>query len=212
MKAWAAGPGSRVTTLTSFTVSPFFLSIQASVKYGAVPGAEAATVLPFRSAIFAMVLRTTMPSAPYDLSSWTTCFVATPLAFHTIHVSTVVAAHCTSPEAIARCRSFCGMNLMVDVDAVLLEDTGLLGQRQRGEARPPAHGHRDLRQILPGHRRHGGHGHQQSDERPASAHSAFLPGAILPNGGRLCRPRFPSAPGERGRQALRLGPRLTGAV
>ena len=54
-----------------------------------------------------------MPSAPYDLSSWTTCRVATPLAFQRIHVSTVVAAHCTSPEAMARCRSFCGMNLMV---------------------------------------------------------------------------------------------------
>ena len=54
-----------------------------------------------------------MPSAPYDLSSWSTCTVATPLAFQTIQVSTVVAAHCTSPEAIARCRSFWGMNLMV---------------------------------------------------------------------------------------------------
>src|SRR5215471_13426352 len=60
-----------------------------------------------------MLLRTTMPSAPYDLSSWSTCLVATPLAFHTTHVSTVVAAHGTSPEAIARCRSFWGMNLMV---------------------------------------------------------------------------------------------------
>ena len=63
-KAWAAGPGSRFTTVTSFTVSPFFLSIQASVKKGAVPGAEAATVFPLRSAIFPMLLRTTMPSAP----------------------------------------------------------------------------------------------------------------------------------------------------
>jgi hypothetical protein len=36
------------------------------------------------------------------LSSWKICVVATPLAFHTTHVSTVVAAHCTSPEAIAR--------------------------------------------------------------------------------------------------------------
>src|SRR2546428_5865734 len=113
MKACAAGPGSSVATLTSFTLSPFFFSIQASVKYGAVPGAEAATVLPLRSAILAMLLRTTMPSAPYDLSSWTTCRVATPLAFQRIQVSTVVAAHCTSPEAMARWRSFCGMNLIV---------------------------------------------------------------------------------------------------
>src|SRR6266545_17968 len=113
MKACAAAAGSRVAIFTSLTESPFFLSIHASVKYGAVPGAETETVLPLRSVIFAMVLRTTIPSAPYDLSSWTTWRVATPLAFQTIHVSTVVAAHCTSPEAIARCRSFWGMNLMV---------------------------------------------------------------------------------------------------
>src|SRR5439155_24109610 len=104
--ACAAGPGSRLTIFTSFTVRPFFLRNHASVKYGAVPGDDAATVLPRRSLIFAMSLRTTIPSAPYDLSSCTTCFVATPLAFHTIHVSTVVAAHCTSPDAIARWRSF----------------------------------------------------------------------------------------------------------
>ena len=40
---------------------------------------------------------------------WKICFVATPFAFQTTHVSTVVAAHCTSPDAIARCRSFCGI-------------------------------------------------------------------------------------------------------
>src|SRR5438552_2672799 len=113
MNACAAGPGSRFTTLTSLTDSPFFLRNHASVKYGAVPGADAATVLPRRSAILAISFRTTMPSAPYDLSSCTTWRVATPLAFQTIHVSTVVAAHATSPEAIARCRSFWGMNLMV---------------------------------------------------------------------------------------------------
>ncbi len=64
MNACAAGPGSRLTTVTSFTVRPFFFKNQASVKYGAVPGADAATVLPFRSLIAAIVLRTTMPSAP----------------------------------------------------------------------------------------------------------------------------------------------------
>ena len=37
--ALAAACGSRLTTLTSFTDRPFFFSIQASVKYGAVPGA-----------------------------------------------------------------------------------------------------------------------------------------------------------------------------
>jgi hypothetical protein len=45
------------------------------------------------------------------LSIWKICFVATPLAFQTIHVSTVVAAHWTSPDAIARWRSFCGIIL-----------------------------------------------------------------------------------------------------
>src|SRR6185503_586878 len=59
-----------------------------------------------------MSLRTAMPSAPYDLSSWKICLVATPFAFHTIHVSTVVAAHWMSPEAIARWRSFCGIFLI----------------------------------------------------------------------------------------------------
>ena len=39
--------------------------------------------------------------------------VATPLAFHTIQVSTVVAAHWTSPEAMARCRLACGIFLIV---------------------------------------------------------------------------------------------------
>ena len=53
-----------LTTLTSFTDRPFFFRNQAMVKYGAVPGAEAAMVLPLRSAILAMSLRTTMPSAP----------------------------------------------------------------------------------------------------------------------------------------------------
>ena len=54
-----------------------------------------------------------MPSAPKLLSSWKICVVATPAAFHAIQVSTVVAAHCTSPEAMARWRSFCGIFLIV---------------------------------------------------------------------------------------------------
>ena len=62
--ALAAGCGSRFTTFTSFTDRPFFFRIQASAKYGAVPGALAATVLPFRSVILAMPGLTTMPSAP----------------------------------------------------------------------------------------------------------------------------------------------------
>src|SRR5205085_7174129 len=48
-----------------------------------------------------------------DLSSWNSCVVATPFAFHTIQVSTVVAAHCTSPLAIARWRLACGIFLIV---------------------------------------------------------------------------------------------------
>ena len=47
------------------------------------------------------------------MSSWKICRVGTPLAFQTIQVSTVVAAHWMSPEAIARCRSFCGIFLIV---------------------------------------------------------------------------------------------------
>jgi hypothetical protein len=64
MIALAAGCGSSVTIFTSFTERPFFFSIQASAKYGDVPGALAATVLPFRSLIFWMPGLTTMPSAP----------------------------------------------------------------------------------------------------------------------------------------------------
>src|SRR5262245_47937596 len=63
--------------------------------------------------MLAMLLRTTMPSAPYDLSIWKSCVVATPLAFHTIQVSTVVAAHWMSPDAMARCRLACGIFLIV---------------------------------------------------------------------------------------------------
>src|SRR5215475_10312854 len=63
--------------------------------------------------MLAMLLRTTMPSAPYDLSIWNSCVVATPLAFHTIQVSTVVAAHWMSPDATARCRLACGIFLRV---------------------------------------------------------------------------------------------------
>ena len=37
--ALAAACGSRLTTFTSFIDRPFFFSIQASAKYGAVPGA-----------------------------------------------------------------------------------------------------------------------------------------------------------------------------
>src|SRR3954463_10161711 len=54
-----------------------------------------------------------MPSAPKLLSSWNICLVATPLAFQEIQVSTVVAAHWMSPDATARCRSFCGIFLIV---------------------------------------------------------------------------------------------------
>ncbi len=64
MIALAAGCGSRLTTFTSFGDRPFFFSIQASAKYGDVPGGLAATVLPFRSLILAMPGLTTMPSAP----------------------------------------------------------------------------------------------------------------------------------------------------
>src|SRR5262245_50809786 len=113
MKACAAGAGSMLTTVTSLTPRACFLRNQARVKYGAVAGAEAATVLPFTSLMLAMLLRTTMPSAPYDLSIWKSCVVATPLAFHTIQVSTVVAAHWMSPDAMARCRLACGIFLMV---------------------------------------------------------------------------------------------------
>ena len=52
-------------------------------------------------------------TAPYDLSSCTTCVIGTPFAFQTTYVSTVVAAHWTSPDAIARWRSFCGIFLIV---------------------------------------------------------------------------------------------------
>src|SRR5687767_3388595 len=56
---------------------------------------------------------TTMPSAPKLLSSWKICLVGTPLAFHTIQVSTVVAAHWMSPDWIARWRLACGTFLIV---------------------------------------------------------------------------------------------------
>src|SRR5262249_55883218 len=102
INACAAAAGSMLTTVTSLTVRPFFFKNQSSVKYVAVRGAEAATVLPLMSLIDAIVLRTTIPSAPYDLSIWNNGLVATPLAFQTIQVSTVVAAHWTSPEAMAR--------------------------------------------------------------------------------------------------------------
>ena len=62
----------------------------------------------------------------------------------TIQVSTVVAAHWMSPEAMARWRSFCGIFLIVTSSAVLLEDAGLLGQRQRREAGPAAHADGDV--------------------------------------------------------------------
>src|SRR5688572_26782983 len=54
-----------------------------------------------------------MPSAPKLLSSWKICLVATPLAFQTSQVSTVVAAHWMSPEAMARWRLCCGIFLIV---------------------------------------------------------------------------------------------------
>ena len=77
--------------------------------------------------------------------------VATPLAFQMIQVSTVVAAHWTSPEAIARWRSFCGIFFERHVEAVLLEDAGLLGERQRREAGPAGVGR--SRPWFPGRRR-----------------------------------------------------------
>ena len=143
-KALAAGAGSSVTIFTSFSDMPFFFRIQASVKYGLVPGAEAATVLPLRSATLAMLLRATMPSEPMPWSILNSWVVAMPLVFHTIQVSTVVAAHCRSPEAMARWRSFCGIFLMVHVEAVGLVDAGLLGERQRREAGPAGNADGDL--------------------------------------------------------------------
>src|SRR5690606_38120447 len=47
------------------------------------------------------------------LSSWKICLDGTPLAFHTIHVSTVVAAHWISPDRRARWRLACGIFRML---------------------------------------------------------------------------------------------------
>jgi hypothetical protein len=76
-----------------------------------VPGGLAATVLPFRSLI--LVMPGDDHAGAVALSSWKIRVVATPAAFQPIQVSTVVAAHCTSPEAMARWRSFCGIFLIV---------------------------------------------------------------------------------------------------
>src|SRR5258707_9264268 len=79
------------------------------MKCGLGRGAEAATVLPLRSAALVMAGRATMPSDHMPWSILKSCVVATPFVFHTIQVSAVVAAHWTSPEAMARWRSFCGI-------------------------------------------------------------------------------------------------------
>ncbi|MNT49576.1 hypothetical protein D3C72_1864390 [compost metagenome] len=63
-KACAAACGDSVVVLTSFSDMPFFFSIQARPKYGAVPGASTPMVLPFRSAKLLTSLRTARPSAP----------------------------------------------------------------------------------------------------------------------------------------------------
>src|ERR1700704_152303 len=111
-KACAAGFGSIEVTVTSFGERPFFFSIHAMTKYGEVPGAWDPIVLPFRSAIFCTLARVAMPSAPKLLSIWKICLVATPFAFQTSQVSAVVAAHWTSPEAMARWRLCCGIFLI----------------------------------------------------------------------------------------------------
>src|ERR1700730_15219977 len=70
--------------------------------------------------------------------------VATPLAFHTIQVSTVVAAHWMSPEAMARCRLACGIFLRV-MSIPLLEKMPLyLGKDERRETRPSGNTDRNL--------------------------------------------------------------------
>ena len=62
--ALAAACGSRLTIFTSFTGEAVFLEHPGQREVGEVPGALAATVLPFEVAIFAMPGLTTMPSAP----------------------------------------------------------------------------------------------------------------------------------------------------
>src|ERR1700724_2264218 len=70
--------------------------------------------------------------------------VATPLAFHTIQVSTVVAAHWMSPEAMARWRLACGIFLRVTSRPFAGKDATFLGKDERRETRPPGNTDRNL--------------------------------------------------------------------
>jgi hypothetical protein len=74
---------------------------------------------------------TTMPSAPKLLSSWKSWRVATPAAFHTTQVAR-------------------GLRDLPDrhVEAVLLEDAGLLREGERREAGPARDADRDLGLLL----------------------------------------------------------------
>ncbi len=101
-------------------------------------------VLPLRSVTLVMSLRATMPSEPMPWSILKSWVVAMPLAFHTIQVSTVVAAHCRSPEAMAEVAVLLRDLLDRHVEAVGLVDAGLLGERDRREAGPAGDADGDL--------------------------------------------------------------------
>src|SRR2546425_12158191 len=91
------------------------------MKCCTVPGPSTFTDLPFSSLMELMLLRTTSPSPPFDLSISATCTLGMPAELHTMCWSTVVAAALSAPEASAAERCTGGMKRVSMSTPVLLK-------------------------------------------------------------------------------------------
>ena len=167
-KAWAAGRGSRLTTLTSFTDRPFFFRNQASVKYGAVPGARGGDGLALQVGDLRDVVAHDHAVGAValveleDLRGRDAVGVPDDPGLDRRRRALHVARGDRQVAVLLRDL------LDRHVEAVLLEDAGLLGERQRREAGPARHADRDLGFLGRGRRERGTGEARERDERSRS--------------------------------------------
>ncbi len=166
MKACAAASGSMLTTVTSFTVEAVLLQEPGQREIGR--GARRRS----RNRLALHILdRLDGRCARPCRRRHRTCRAGTAAWWRrhwrstTTQVSTVVAAHCTSPEAMARWRLACGIFLMVTSRPFLAKMPASFAKGQRRKAGPAGHADCDfgLRGCGTG---------QQGD--PAAARIAFM--------------------------------------
>ena len=142
-------PGLMLTTVTSFTDMPFFLRNHASVKYGAVPGARGADGLALEVGDLRDVV-----ARGHAVGAVALVELEDLRGRHAVGVP-----HDPGLDGRRRALDIAGSDgevpvllrnfLDVDVEAVLLEDAGLLGEGERREAGPAGNADGDLGSCAP---------------------------------------------------------------